>query len=134
MLTKNDNSDSTHKHKSFKHSLLILIQQGWVNSITKWAIFTKHCRFTPPFSFLRTTNAGGSLFSLIPKPSSSRSIIRLWTSGFSTSRTIKIRLQVRATEENKVVLWREIKNKTNLIILTKIILVTLKSGINQTNI
>jgi hypothetical protein len=37
------------------------------------------------------------LLSLIPKPSSSLSIILLWVSGFTASRTIKMREQVLAT-------------------------------------
>jgi hypothetical protein len=41
------------------------------------------------------------LFKRIPKPSSSFSIIFLCPKGFRTSRTIKIKLHVRATEESK---------------------------------
>lgn len=68
--------------------------------ISSWSMFVSGTVFViaiPPFSFLRTRIAGGRLFNLIPKPSSSDSIIVLSPSGFRTSRTMKIRLQVRAT-------------------------------------
>lgn len=44
---------------------------------------------------------GGCLFSRMPKPSSSCSISFLWPRGFKTSSTIRIRLQVRATEKER---------------------------------
>ena len=55
------------------------------------------CKLIPPLSFLRKTILGGSLFSLSPNPSSSCSMSFLCLSGLSTSRTIKIKLHVRAT-------------------------------------
>lgn len=51
----------------------------------------------PPLSFFLKPMLGGCLFSRMPKPSSSCSISFLCPSGFNTSSTIKIRLQVRAT-------------------------------------
>lgn len=51
----------------------------------------------PPFSFFEIEILGGFLFSLIPKPSNSFVKIARSTSGFRTSRTMKMRLQVRAT-------------------------------------
>lgn len=51
----------------------------------------------PPLSFFLNVMFGGSLLSLIPKLSNSDSIIRLWVSGLLTSKTMNIRLQVRAT-------------------------------------
>ena len=53
----------------------------------------------PPLSFFLTVMFGGFLFSRIPNPSNSFSIIFLSWRGFRTSSTIKMRLQVRATEE-----------------------------------
>ncbi len=52
---------------------------------------------TPPLSLFLTVIAGGRLLSRIPKPSNS--LVRMARSfkGLRTSRTMKIRLQVRAT-------------------------------------
>lgn len=58
-------------------------------------------RLMPPLSFFLKPILGGLLFRRIPNPSSSFSIIFLWPRGFSTSRTIRMRLQVRATENQK---------------------------------
>ena len=53
----------------------------------------------PPLSFFRTMIAGGFLFSRMPKPSSSDSMIFLSPRGLRTSRTMNMRLHVRATKE-----------------------------------
>ena len=52
----------------------------------------------PPLSFFRTIIAGGFLFSRMPKPSSSASMSFLSPRGLRTSKTMNIRLHVRATE------------------------------------
>ena len=52
----------------------------------------------PPFSFLRTVTFGGFLLRRIPNPSNSVSMIFLSPSGLRTSRTMKMRWHVRATE------------------------------------
>lgn len=54
-------------------------------------------KLMPPLSFLRKVMLGGCLFKRSPKPSNSCSINLLCPSGFSTSRTINIKLQVLAT-------------------------------------
>lgn len=54
-------------------------------------------RLMPPLSFFLKPMLGGLLFKRIPKPSNSFSIIFLCPKGFRTSRTIKIKLHVRAT-------------------------------------
>ena len=51
----------------------------------------------PPLSFFLTVIFGGFLFSRIPNASSSDSMIFLSPRGLSTSRTINMRLHVRAT-------------------------------------
>ena len=51
----------------------------------------------PPLSFFRTIIDGGFLFSRMPKPSNSDSMILLSPRGLRTSKTINIRLHVRAT-------------------------------------
>lgn len=51
----------------------------------------------PPFAFLRIRSSGGFLFSRIPNPSNSCSIFFLSVRGFNASKTINIKLQVRAT-------------------------------------
>lgn len=58
-------------------------------------------KLMPPLSFFLNPMLGGCLLSRMPKPSSSCSISFLWTRGFNTSSTIRIRLQVRATEIEK---------------------------------
>ena len=58
-------------------------------------------KLMPPLSFFLKPMLGGLLLRRIPKPSSSCSISFLWPRGFSTSRTIRIRLQVRATAGGK---------------------------------
>ena len=55
-------------------------------------------KLMPPLSFFLKPILGGCLLSRMPKPSSSCSISFLWPRGFNTSSTIRIRLQVRATE------------------------------------
>lgn len=55
------------------------------------------CRLIPPLSFFLKVMFGGCLFNRRPKPSNSCSISRLCPSGLSTSRTMKIKLHVRAT-------------------------------------
>ena len=55
----------------------------------------------PPLSFFLKPMLGGFLLSRIPNPSISCSIIFLCCKGFSTSRTIKMMLQVRATVRRK---------------------------------
>jgi len=57
-------------------------------------------RLMPPLSLRRNVMFGGDLFSRNPKPSSSCSRICLCCSGFRTSRTMNIRLQVRATADH----------------------------------
>ena len=59
-------------------------------------------RLMPPLSFFLKPMLGGLLFKRMPKPSSSFSIIFLCPKGFRTSRTIKIKLHVLATEEMKI--------------------------------
>ena len=59
-------------------------------------------RLMPPLSFFLKPMLGGLLFKRMPKPSSSFSIIFLCPKGFRTSRTIKIKLHVLATEELKI--------------------------------
>lgn len=58
-------------------------------------------RLMPPLSFFLKPILGGLLLRRIPNPSSSFSMIFLWPRGFSTSRTIRMRLQVRATKNQK---------------------------------
>lgn len=58
-------------------------------------------RLMPPLSFFLKPMLGGLLFKRIPKPSNSFSIIFLCPKGFRTSRTIKIKLHVRATGGKK---------------------------------
>lgn len=55
----------------------------------------------PPLSFFLMRMLGGFLLSLIPNPSSSRSMIALSPSGLSTSRTMKRRLHDRATADDQ---------------------------------
>lgn len=70
-------------------SSLILVKENFQLTVA--------VRLMPPLSFFLKPILGGLLFRRIPNPSSSFSIIFLWPRGFSTSRTIRIRLQVRAT-------------------------------------
>ena len=58
---------------------------------------TTDVRLMPPFSFFLNVMFGGDLLRRIPKPSSSCSSSFLCCRGFRTSRTMKIRLHVRAT-------------------------------------
>lgn len=58
-------------------------------------------RLMPPLSFFLKPMLGGLLFKRRPKPSNSFSMIFLCPKGFRTSRTIRIKLHVRATEELK---------------------------------
>lgn len=51
----------------------------------------------PPLSFFRKAILGGCLLSRSPKPSNSCSISFLCCNGLRTSRTMNIRLHVRAT-------------------------------------
>lgn len=51
----------------------------------------------PPLDFILNEIFGGSLLSLIPNPSSSFSIISLCFNGFVASKTMQIKLHVRAT-------------------------------------
>lgn len=70
--------------------------------ISSWSMFVSGTVFViaiPPLSFLRTAMAGGFLLSRIPNDSSSPSIIFLSPSGLRTSRTMKMRLHVRATRK-----------------------------------
>jgi hypothetical protein len=71
---------------------------AWISS---WSMFVRGTVFVmaiPPLSFFRTIIAGGFLFSRMPKPSSSDSMIFLSPRGLRTSRMINMRLHVRATE------------------------------------
>lgn len=82
-------------------SALLILYSLRMALISSWSMCVRGTVFViaiPPFSFLRTRMAGGRLFSLMPKPSSSASMIFLSPRGFRTSRTIKMRLQVRATD------------------------------------
>lgn len=77
--------------------------------ISSWSMFVKGTVLViaiPPLSFLRTVMLGGFLFKRIPKPSSSCSMRRLSLSGLRTSRTMKIRLHVRATGNHDLVRFR----------------------------
>lgn len=58
-------------------------------------------RLMPPLSFFLKPMLGGLLFKRRPKPSNSFSMIFLCPKGLRTSRTIRIKLHVRATEELK---------------------------------
>ena len=69
----------------------------WTSSLSSSDCSTWQLRLSPPFSFCLKRIFGGFLFSLIPKPSSSCSIIFLCPRGFNTSRQMKIKWQVRAT-------------------------------------
>ena len=53
---------------------------------------------TPPFSLRVRTMFGGVLFRRMPKPSSSRSMMRLCVMGLDASSTIRITSHVRAVE------------------------------------
>lgn len=86
-------------------SALLILYSLSTALISSWSIFVRGTVLViaiPPLSFLRTIIAGGCLFSRIPKPSSSDSISFLSPSGLRTSRTMKIRLHVRATKRNFV--------------------------------
>lgn len=94
----------------FRHSFSYSkwqIQQGRflthskVGNILPTPLLTVAVRLMPPLSFFLKPILGGLLFKRIPKPSNSLSIIFLCPKGFRTSRTIRIRLQVRATVEKK---------------------------------
>ena len=54
--------------------------------------------YNPPFSFFLISMLAGFLFNLIPKPSSSLSMIFLCIKGLQASNTMMIRLQVLAVE------------------------------------
>ena len=58
-------------------------------------------KLMPPLSFFLKPILGGCLLRRMPKPSSSCSISFLWPRGLRTSSTMRIRLQVRATEMGK---------------------------------
>jgi hypothetical protein len=76
--------------------------------ISSWSMFVRGTVLViaiPPLSFLRTVMLGGFLFKRIPKPSSSCSIMRLSLSGLRTSRTMKMRLHVRATRYRSSERW-----------------------------
>lgn len=64
-------------------------------------ILTITCILIPPLSFFLRTIWGGSLLRRMPNPSNSCSINRLCTKGFNTSNTMNIKLQVRATENQR---------------------------------
>ena len=55
-------------------------------------------KLMPPFSFFLNVIFGGSLFSLMPNPSSSCSMSLLCVSGLSASRTMTMTSQVLAVE------------------------------------
>lgn len=74
-------------------NLLILVKENFQLTVA--------VRLMPPLSFFLKPILGGLLFRRIPNPSSSFSMIFLWPRGFSTSRTIRMRLQVRATKHQK---------------------------------
>ena len=82
-------------------SALLILYSLRIALISSWSMLVNGTVLViaiPPFSFFRTTMDGGRLLSRIPKPSSSDSIILLSPRGLRTSRTMKIRLHVRATE------------------------------------
>ena len=75
---------------------------NWEKREFSFAHLTCIARLMPPLSFFLNAMLGGVLLSRIPNPSSSLSMILLCCSGFSTSRTMKMRLHVRAT----AITWR----------------------------
>ena len=82
-------------------SALLILYSLRIALISSWSMLVNGTVLVieiPPFSFFRTTMDGGRLFRRIPKPSSSDSIIFLSPRGLRTSRTMKMRLHVRATE------------------------------------
>ena len=82
-------------------SALLILYSLRIALISSWSMLVNGTVLViaiPPFSFFRTIMDGGRLFKRIPKPSSSDSIIFLSPRGLRTSRTMKIRLHVRATE------------------------------------
>ena len=81
-------------------SALLSLYSLHIALISSWSMFVRGTVFViaiPPLSFFRTMIAGGFLFSRMPKPSSSDSMIFLSPRGLRTSRTMNIRLHVRAT-------------------------------------
>ena len=81
-------------------SALLILYSLHIAWISSWSIFVRGTVFviaSPPLSFFRTMIAGGFLFSRMPKPSSSDSMIFLSPRGLRTSRTMNMRLHVRAT-------------------------------------
>jgi hypothetical protein len=82
-------------------SALLILYSLRIALISSWSMLvngTVLVMAIPPLSFLRTIMDGGRLFNRIPKPSSSDSIKLLSPRGLRTSRTMKMRLHVRATE------------------------------------
>mmetsp|Transcript_8949 Transcript_8949/g.31584 ORF Transcript_8949/g.31584 Transcript_8949/m.31584 type:complete len:254 (-) Transcript_8949:193-954(-) len=65
-------------------------------SMSRWSCWPLARYVTPPFSLRCTTISGGSLFSRMPKPSSSCSMMRLCVIGLLASSTIRMTLHVRA--------------------------------------
>jgi len=83
-------------------SALLILYSLKIALISSWSMLVRGTVFViamPPFSFLRTMTDGGLLLRRIPKPSSSDSMIFLSPRGLRTSRTMKMRLHVRATEK-----------------------------------
>ena len=68
-----------------------------INSSSKSGVSTILVIEIPPFGLILKSIVGGSLLSLIPKPSNSFSIIYLCLIGFVASKIITIKLQVLAT-------------------------------------
>lgn len=92
-------SSSVHLHFMQISTFLTLYSFNilFINSSSRSGFSTILVILIPPLSFSLKSINGGSLFNLIPKPSSSRSIIYLWRRGLVASRTMQIKLQVLAT-------------------------------------
>lgn len=81
-------------------SALLILYSLRTALISSWSMFVRGTVFViaiPPFSFLRTRTAGGRLLRRIPNPSNSVSMSLLSPKGLRTSRTMNMRLHVRAT-------------------------------------
>jgi len=92
-------SSAVASQSKIKSALLILYswQIDFIKSSSRLVKSTVFVIAIPPLGFYLNVIAGGDLFNLIPKPSSSFSIILLCVNGFRASRTIKIKLQVLPT-------------------------------------
>lgn len=93
------NSSSVGSHRMWTSAFAILYSPmtALISSCESLVSGTVVEMAIPPLSFFLTEMLGGCLFSRMPNPSSSFSMTDLSPSGLSTSRTIQIKLQVRAT-------------------------------------